>query len=178
MHDNIGQFQGTIMIFDDVSEKEEIQAELRKKELELTELDIKFQDVLSKFQLVEQDRFSRNGHQLKVGNETVRNIEHVGNILDEKNRDLEKINSNIIAKTDELKSINSKIMENKTKLIDIENEIAQKKIELEFPPKSEEDLSKTFKDKLKIIDEIDKSLGISEGDPLKTKKIDPENDDK
>ncbi len=37
-------------------------------------------------------------------------------------------------------------------------------------------LSKTWKEKLKLYDEIDKSLGITDEETLKTKKLDNEKD--
>ena len=175
LHDNNGQFQGSIMILEDVSEKEEIQAELIKRQEELSELDSRFQQVYSKLRLVEQERFERNQHLLKVTEDKQKDIEHIGKIIDKKKNDLETINNNIISKTNELESINLKIADTKSKLMDVENELAQKKVDLEYAPKNEEELSKTFKDKLKIIDEIDKSLGIAENQSLKTKKIDAEN---
>ena len=176
MHDTDGQFQGSIMILDDISEKEEIHAELNKKQEELNELNTKFEKVYSKLQFIEQDRFARDQYMMKVGDDNQKKIDDIKSILDKKKKELETLNSNIISKTSELESINTKILESKSILIDFENKIAQKKFDLNRTSQSEGELSKTFKDKLKIIDEIDKTLGKSEEEPLKTKKLDADNE--
>ena len=113
---------------------------------------------------------SRKKLRVSPGEERKREIEHIGGLLEKKQRELESLDNSIASKTGELESLSDKLEENKSALQTLENEIARRKAELEITPPTEEELSKTWKEKLKIYDEIDKSLAITEEDTLKTKK--------
>ena len=54
----------------------------------------------------------------------------------------------------------------------VENELSRRRADLQDTPMNDEILSKTWKGKLKIYDEIDKTLGVEEQEVLKTKKLD------
>ena len=84
---------------------------------------------------------------------------------------MENINKSITSKSSILNDLTSKIEENQTSLKMIEGELAKRQEELNQTKLSDEQLETIWKEKLKLYDEIDKSLGIKEEDLLKTKKI-------
>ena len=174
--DNNGDFHGSIMMLDDVSEREGIQAELQRKHEDLQKLDSKFQDVYTRLKLVNEDKLAADEHLLKVGKDKQRELRHVANLLEEKQQELEGLNNSISLKNGELEDISTKIEESRSNLQMVETELARRKTELETTPLSDDELSKTWKEKLKIYDEIDKSLSPTDEEPLKTKKI-PNNKD-
>jgi len=176
MHNQNGEFLGAIMTLDDISDTEGIQAELKRKQEELEKLDSKFKDVNTKLKIANTGKILVDGQIQKANEEKQREIEHIGSLLEKKQRELESISSSITSKTDELESITKKLEEDKSALQTVENELARRRAELENPPLTEEELGKTVKEKIKIFDEIDKSLGIDEQESLKTKKISGESD--
>jgi hypothetical protein len=171
MHSDTGEIQGSLMILDDVSETEHFKAALERKESDLQRLDSKFQDVYTKLKLISQDKTSMDAHIQNLGSEKEKQIRHFSKILEEKQNELNNITKHINLKTGELENINERLNENRTSLQIVENELSQRRSDLENIALNEDILSKTWKDKLKIYDEIDKTLGVEEQEILKTKKI-------
>jgi len=168
LFDSNGGFQGSILRLDDVSDTEGIHAELKRKQDDFEKLDRKFQDVYTKLKLVSQEKSAYDEHLSRLGNDKNREIGNLSRVLEEKQRELESINDSIINKSDELNNLNKSLEENKSNLSFVESELTRKQQELETDPK---EVSKILKDKLKLIGEIDKSIGIPEQETLKTKKM-------
>jgi len=158
------------MRLDDVSDTEGIQAELRRKQEDFEKLDSKFHDVYTKLKLVTQEKSSYDAHLSRLGKDKNREIGNLSRALEEKQRELESVNNTILNKSGELDNLNKALEENKSNLIFIESEISQKRQELDSFNEPKE-VSKAFKDKLKLIDEIDRSIGQTEEETLKTKKM-------
>ena len=171
MHDQNGEYLGAIMVLDDISETKEISAELKRKQEDLEKLDSKFKDVYTRLKIVDKGKIIVEGQIPKVNDEHQREIKHIGNLLEEKQKELESICKSISSKNDELGSITKKLEEDKSTLKMVENELVRRKLEIETPQLNEEELGKAVKEKLKLFDEIDKSLSIVDEDNLKTKKI-------
>jgi len=170
LFDSNGEFQGAIMRLDDVSDTEGTQAELRRKQDDFEKLDRKFQDVYTKLKLVTQEKSAYDEHLSRLGDDKNREIGNLSGALKEKQRELESINNTIMNKSGELTNLNKALEENKSNLSFVESEISKKRQELGsfIEPK---DVSKALKDKLRLIDEIDKSIGLPEEETLKTKKM-------
>jgi len=171
MIDNKGEFQGAIILLEDVSDTEEMQAEIRRREEEFETLDSKFKDVYTKLQIANKEKLAVDEHFKLLGDEKQKEKENLSNSLEKKQKELESLNISIESRSKELDIVTIKLGETKSYLQTVENDIARKKTELEHIHPSEEALSKAWREKLKIYDEIDKSLGITSGDILKTKKI-------
>ena len=74
MHDQNGEFQGAMLILDDVSETQEIHAELQRKTQDLEKLDSRFQDVYTKLKLANEEKTAVDDHFLNLGNTSKNNI--------------------------------------------------------------------------------------------------------
>jgi PAS domain S-box-containing protein len=169
--DSHGEPQGTVMVINDVSEIAKIQAELKQKQQDLKNLDNRFQEVYTKLKLADRDKAANSDDLIKIKTDIRmenRDKEHMDNILNEKKRELESLSKTTELKTSEFNGINMKPQEGGSvlNLIGTELERKQKEIDGETP-------SETWKEKLKIYDEIGKCLDVSE-DKLKTKKISDE----
>ena len=176
MHNKNGELQGSIMVFDDISETEHFKSELQRKETDLRKLDSKFQDVYTKFKLVSQDKTSMDEHLQNLGTEKEKQIKHFSRLLEEKQNELNNITNQINAKTGELEDVTTRLQDNRASLQTVENELSRRRTELENTAMNDEILSKTWKEKLKIYDEIDKTLGVEEQEILKTKKLEAESE--
>ena len=156
MYDHNGEFQGAMMVLEDVGEKEEITAELKRTKNDFDKLDMKFHDVHTKLKLVNTEISAYDTQIDRISEEKNREIGNISKILDDKQRELENINKNLEEKQESLNFV--------------EQMLAGKQKELEFDTESKGS-SQVWKEKLKLYDEIDKSLGISEENSLKTKKL-------
>ena len=172
MHDQKGEIHGSIMVFDDISKTHEAQAELQRKKQEIQHLENRYQDAYTKLKMVNQGKLSMSDHLLNLEKEKEQQIKHVGRILEEKQKQLEDMNKTISSKENMLNDLSSKIEEKQTSLKMVEGELARRQEELTQTKLSDEQLEEIWKDKLKIYDEIDRSLGLTEEDLIKTKKID------
>jgi len=120
--------------------------------------------------VVTQEKSAHDEHLSRLGEGKNREIGNLSRVLEEKQRELESISNSIIDKSGELDNLNNALEENKSNLSFVESEISKKRQELDSfsEPK---DVSKVLKDKLKLISEIDKSIGMPEEETLKTKKM-------
>jgi PAS domain S-box-containing protein len=170
--DSHGESQGAVMVINDVSEIAKIQAELEQKQQDLKNLDNRFQEVYTKLKLTNRDKAANSDDLMKIKTDIQmenRDKEHMDNILNEKKRELESLSKSIELKTSEFDSINTKLQEDRSVLNLIGTEVEKKQKEIEIDGTT----SETWKEKLKIYDEIGKCLDVSD-DKLKTKKISDE----
>jgi len=178
MFDNSGEFQGSMMILEDISDTGEIQAELKRKDEDLEKLESRFKDVYNKLQIANRGQITIDQRFMKLSEDKQREMENIGKLLENKKRELDLVNDSIASKTGELGNISVKIEEGKSALQMVESELTKRKTELESAtPSTSEALSKALKEKLKIYDEIDKSLGITDDNAIKTKKIEHEKEE-
>jgi PAS domain S-box-containing protein len=166
-----GLFKGSIVVFDDVSKTEEIKAELIRKQSDLKAMDIKFKDVFTRLKVANEEKNAIDDHLLSVGKDKQIQVQKFNKLLEEKQKELEKLNTDLSSKNNELEGITTRLNENRATLETVENELSKRRTELNVTPQSDEALSKIWREKLKIYDEIDKSLGPAEEDIIKTKKI-------
>ena len=143
----------------------------------MEKLDNRFQEVFTRLKLVSQDKLAVDRRMIGGDVEGQYEVKHIGDVIGEKEKELERINDILSRKTSELDSVSVKLEESRSALKMVESELAKKRAELEGIAADEEALSKAWKEKLKIYDEIDKSLGILEENGLKTKKLSHESEE-
>ena len=165
-----GDFQGFLMVIEDVSETVIAQAELRRKNEELERIDSKFKEMNNRLQIANKGQIAVDDNLIKLREEKLKELEHINTLVENKQRELESLGGSINLKTEELDGVSIKLQENKSNLEMIENELV-KKTELESIIPPQEGLTNNWKEKFELFDEIDKFLGIND-DTLKTKKID------
>jgi PAS domain S-box-containing protein len=165
MNDKNGEYKGAIMVLDDISETEEINSELKRKQEEFEKLDSRFKEVNTKLKIAVDGQIPR------VDEEKQREVEHIGSLIENKKKEFETICNSIASKNTELENISKILDENKSILKTLEKDLAIKRDTPESPPLSEENISKTVTEKLNLINEIDKTLGLTDDDSLRTKKI-------
>ena len=172
--DEKNELQGSILIVDDVSDRAEIQAELNRKQDELKQLDQQFQQVHTRLMLKDKEKIAFDNDIMKMKEEQGEELDNITGMLEKKQQELEVIDKNISLKNDELSNITTKLEENKNTLSFVESELARKKIELEMDEGMNQP-GTAWKEKLKIYDEIDKSLDVVDNN-LKTKKLKEESE--
>jgi PAS domain S-box-containing protein len=175
--DSNGETQGALMVINDVTEIAEVQAELKQRQVDLENLDRKFQDIHTKFKLVNMGRNEDKENLMKVRTEMkegTKEMLQADVLLKEKQRELELLNKSIELKTNELNGISIKLKEGKSALRSIGAEIEEKQKELTISKESDKSPGGIWKDStFKMYDEIDEHLP-REDSSLKTKKL---NDD-
>jgi chromosome segregation ATPase len=168
--DENNEFTGSVLIVNDVSHNAEIQAELKRKQGELERLDQQFKEVHTKFKIMDKERNAFDSDLIKIRENQSRELNNITGMLKEKQQELGVLDKSISLKNDELTGIINKLNENKSTLSFVESEITRKQTELETGQKANETPGNAWRDKLKIYDEIDKSLEVVD-DNLKTKKL-------
>ncbi len=73
MFDDKGEFKGSIMVIEDISNVEELQAELRRKEEDFERLECKFRDVHNKLQITKFGQLSVDQNFMKLNEEKQKN---------------------------------------------------------------------------------------------------------
>ena len=101
-------------------------------------------------------------------------IDRIDDVLREKQKELESLNKGIELKTGELEDLNSKLEEHVSALKLAESQIGRSKMEqVVEETHAETPTGEVLRDKIKLFDEIDRSLDAASGD-IKTKKIEEE----
>ena len=101
-------------------------------------------------------------------------IDRIDTVLREKQKELESLDKCIELKTGELEDLNSKLEEHVSALKLAESQIGRGKMEQVVEgTHAEIPTGEVLRDKIKLVDEIDRCLDATSGD-IKTKKIDEE----
>ena len=154
--DSKDEVKGVITVINDVSKIAEVQAELNRRQEELDSLNNKFQDVYTQLKLVDRER---NQGTL-----------HTDSILKQKKEELESLNETIVSKSSEINNLNKELEKRKSALDLAQSELEKSQKEKEITEKIMEMPEKPLSGKLRLIEEIDKSLDMEDNN-LKTKKI-------
>jgi PAS domain S-box-containing protein len=168
--DNSGELQGTIMVFVDVSDVAEAQAKLVRTEEEFRILENRFQQNNTKLKVVDMEKNAMSTELMKMKTEfetRVKERTDMKMMFDGKQKELDHISESIALKLNELNTVTIKLDGFRSVLELLESERKQKKGEADKPLGVPSD---AWKEKLKIYDEIDKCLNITD-DGLKTKKL-------
>ena len=177
--DDAGNVQGAVMVLDDITETASMQAELKRKQQELEELDNRYREMYARIKMadMEKDENKKELTEVKTQmNKITNEVKNLTGILEEKQNELDRLNKSIELKTKELSSIMSKTEKTKSELIWLESELQKRQSEFESSDENiETSLNKAWMDRVKMHEEIDKHLGIAESE-LRTKKL-AENDD-
>jgi len=174
--DDKNEFQGSFLIVNDVSDTAEIQAELKRNQDELEKLDQQFKEVHTKFTIMDREKNAFNKDLITIRNNQDKALNQITGLLKEKQKELDLLDKSISLKTDELGNISTTLKENQNTLSFVESELTRKQMELETGNESIDTIGSTWREKLKIYDEIDKSLETVD-DNLKTKKLKEDNDE-
>ena len=155
--DSKGEFQGIVMVMDDATSIIGMQAELERKQEEIEDLNNRFQETYTRLKLANMEKNSASRITAKTELDTsVKETEHIDGQKELKDESIKTLEpNNLTIKLGEEESTVGKFiaeMEGKVEELDSEDEEV------------------TWKEKLKICDEIDKSLDV-EKDNLKTKKL-------
>jgi chromosome segregation protein len=173
MHDQNGEFQGAIVILDDISDTEEIHAELRRKQQDLKKLDGKYREIHTQFELLNRERNATDNGIKKIKDEVDKRNKKMRNIesdLEKGQKTLETTNELIASKTSELNALTEELREKNSMLSLIEFELQRKQKELEIDGKITEMPDQPLKGRLTLSSEIDQHLDTTDGE-LRTKKI-------
>jgi uncharacterized coiled-coil protein SlyX len=165
--DNNGEFQGVAIVIDDVSNIANIEAELTRKQEDIENLTSRLQDTYTKLKIANMDRDS---FELKPRFD-ISNAAKLEDNIEKRMKKLETINESIESKINELNDVTVKLAESKSVLDKVGAEIQKRQKELQSGEMDSKDkMNETWRNKLKIYDEIDKCLNITD-DNLKTKKL-------
>jgi PAS domain S-box-containing protein len=167
-----GELQGSLLVIVDVSAITEVQSKLNQSEEELRNLEQQFQVNNTRLKVLDMEKNAVLGELTKLKTELdgrTNQMIHIHDAMDEKQRELEAITESLAVKTNELHMVTTKLegIKSVLELLDAEK---QKRIESD---RSNAAPNNSWKENIKIFDEIDKCLNIT-SNGLKTKKLQEE----
>jgi len=178
--DSSGESNGAVLSIKDVSEFADTQANLLRTQEELESVRKKFEEshVAMKALSMQNAALSTELHDMRQDfSHRTADVQRFDTTLGEKQKELVSLQELLETRTGELQSVTTKLDEQKSMLHVLSEELVKKQQELETVggqgPVAPLD---NWKDKLKIYDEIDKCLSITD-ETLKTKKMKSENDE-
>jgi PAS domain S-box-containing protein len=171
--DRTGEFQGAVLVMNDVSAIAGLQAELQQKKDELDTITSRYQGMQTRLKFSDMEKQALNAEVLTVKQDLDQRMEQVfmrEKMIEEKQRELTSLGEALVTKMNELNNVTIKVDEGKSLLNALTVEIERKHKELSSVSDSMSGQKETWKEKLIIYDEIDKCLNITD-DTLKTKKL-------
>jgi PAS domain S-box-containing protein len=166
--DSTGALQGMLMVIDDISDVAEVQARCERQQEDMKTLEGRFQETFRNLKAADMEKNAMNTELMKLRSELELGTKTKGTIdtmIGDKQKELDAMNQSISSKMNELNIVTIKLEGIKSVLEMLETE--RQKKNLERPPAIPSD---AWKERLKIYDEIDKSLNVAD-DGLKTKKL-------
>jgi chromosome segregation ATPase len=157
------------MVIVDVSDVAEVQSRLEQSEQELRNLENRFQENNLRLKVLDMEKNAVSNELVKMKSEfegRTGEMTHIHIAVDEKQKELETINESLVMRSNELQMATMKLQGIKSVLDILESE-KQKKLDSE---KSVTVPGDSWKEKIKIYDEIDKCLNVTDNG-LKTKKL-------